>query len=121
MAVTYEDFMKEIAKTGNLFKARFNSMETVKKLLDEIPPPYGTIKIGTFPALSYDGDQQIVVFGGSEMTKEQCSAMPILFSKYNAMDGMITSNYGDYLEGIDDILGDNPPNTKKKSKWKFWK
>ncbi len=115
MAVTYENFMKEIAKSGNLFKARFNSMETVKKLLDEIPPPYSTIKIGTFAALDYDGDQQYVVIGGSEMTKEQCAAMPILFSKYNSMEGMITSNYSDYLEGIDDIIGDNPPKTKKKS------
>ena len=68
MAVKYEDFMKEIAKSGNLFKARFNSMETVIKLLNEIPQPYGTtLKIGTFAALDYDGDQQYLVIGGSEI------------------------------------------------------
>jgi len=122
MAVKYEDFMKEIAKSGNLFKARFNSMETVIKLLNEIPQPYGTtLKIGTFAALDYDGDQQYLVIGGSEMTKEQCAAMPALFSKCNAREGKITSNYSGFIKGIGNILGDNPPEPKKNSKWKFWK
>lgn len=122
MAVKYEDFMKEIAKSGNLFKARFNSMETVIKLLNEIPQPYGTtLKIGTFAALDYDGDQQYLVIGGNEMTKEQCAAMPVLFSKYNSMEEEMTCNYSAFMEGIGNILGDNPSETKKKSKWKFWK